>query len=525
MDFLDRLRVQTRLALVIASALLGIVLIATLTLLSERQTVLVERQNAVRQTVEIAHEILVHHHAAATRGLYPMDEAQARAKAAIKALRYSDDEYFFINDMHPRMVMHPIKPELDGKDLTQSKDPSGKALFVAFVDTVRASGGGFVSYLWPKPGSEQPVEKLSYVKGFAPWGWIVGSGVYIDSVDATVLSAATSTGLQSLVLMGVLLVLGLAVSRSLLRQIGGEPAYAADVARRIAGGDLSVDVQLRAGDDRSMLHALRSMRDGLTGLVRGVRQGSESVAMASGEIAKGNLDLRQRTERQAAAVQQTAAAMDELGTTVKHTADSAPQASQLAQAASTVAADGGGVVAEVVQTMHGIHDSSRKIADIIGVVDGIAFQTNILALNAAVEAARAGEQGRGFAVVASEVRTLAGRSASAAREIKQLIQTSVEQVEQGSQMVGRARDKMDEVVASIRRASDVIGEISAASSEQSQGVAQIGASVAEMDHATQQNAALVEQSAAAAESLREQSVQLVQAVSAFRLQGGDAVAR
>jgi methyl-accepting chemotaxis protein len=519
MQLLQRMSLARRLALIVASALLGVVIIAVLALVGERAVVLEERKNAVRQTVEIAHEILVHHHAQVGQGGVTEAEAQARAKAAIASLRYSGNEYFWINDMHPKMVLHPIKPELNGKDLTQNKDPSGKALFVAFVDTVRSSGGGFVPYLWPKPGEEKPVEKLSYVKGFAPWGWVIGSGVYIDSVDAAVFTAAVNTGLQALLLMGLLLALGLAVSRSLLRQIGGEPAYASDVARRIAAGDLSVDVRVKPGDTHSMLYALRSMRDGLATLVHGVRQGSESVATASGEIAQGNLDLSQRTERQASALQQTAASMEELGTTVKHTADSARQASQLAQAASTVATQGGEVVAEVVQTMHGIHASSRKIADIIGVVDGIAFQTNILALNAAVEAARAGEQGRGFAVVAAEVRTLAGRSANAAKEIKQLIQTSVEQVEHGSELVGRARDTMGEVVGAIRRATDVMSEISAASVEQSQGVAQIGTAVTEMDQATQQNAALVEEGAAAAESLRQQAAQLVQAVSAFRLQG------
>ena len=515
MKFLHSLSLTRRLAL-----------IAVLALVAERRTVLEERKSAVRQTVEIAHKLIAHYHEEATRGTYPVAEAQARAKAAVKSLRYSGDEYFWINDMHPRMVMHAIKPALDGKDLTENKDPTGKALFMEFVKTVRASptASGFVSYMWPKPGHDEPVEKLSYVKGFEPWGWVLGSGVYIDNVDATIAAAALSTGLQTLLLMGVLLALGVAVSRSLLQQIGGEPVYASNVAARIAAGDLSTEVKVRPGDTQSMLYALRTMRDGLAGLVHGVRQGSESVATASSEIAQGNQDLSQRTERQASALQQTAASMEQLGTTVKHTADSARQASQLAQAASSVAVQGGEVVAQVVSTMDDINASSKKIADIIGTIDGIAFQTNILALNAAVEAARAGEQGRGFAVVAGEVRSLAQRSAEAAREIKALIGASVDRVESGTRLVADAGSTMNEIVASVQRVTDIIGEISAASAEQSGGLVQINTAVSDLDRMTQQNAALVEEGAAAAESLHEQAGKLGQVVGSFQLGPGSAAA-
>jgi methyl-accepting chemotaxis protein len=248
-----------------------------------------------------------------------------------------------------------------------------------------------------------------------------------------------------------------------------------------------------------------------------VRGSSDSVATASAQIAQGNHDLSQRTEEQAAALQQTAASMEELSTTVRQNADNAQQANQLALRAGSVAVEGGDAVGQVVATMKGIHDSSRQIADIIGVIDSIAFQTNILALNAAVEAARAGEQGRGFAVVASEVRTLAQRSAAAAREIKSLIGTSVERVEQGAAQVELARAKMTEMVSSVRRVTDIMAEISAASGEQSAGVGQVGQAVSQMDQATQQNAALVEESAAAAESLKGQAMQLVQAVAVFKL--------
>jgi methyl-accepting chemotaxis protein len=317
------------------------------------------------------------------------------------------------------------------------------------------------------------------------------------------------------------LVLGLACSvgltRRLLRQLGGEPATASAMAQAVAAGDLTTVIRLRPGDSTSLMASLQAMQTSLAKTVTQVRQGSESVATASAQIAQGNQDLSIRTEHQASSLQQTSATMDELGSTVRNNADNARQANQLALNASGVAVHGGEVVSQVVQTMKGINTSSKKIADIIGTIDGIAFQTNILALNAAVEAARAGEQGRGFAVVASEVRSLAQRSAEAAKEIKTLISASVERVEQGTTLVDQAGTTMEEIVSAIRRVSDIVGEISSASVEQSSGVTQVGKAVTQMDHTTQQNAALVEESAAAAESLRQQALQLVEAVAVFKL--------
>ena len=307
------------------------------------------------------------------------------------------------------------------------------------------------------------------------------------------------------------------IVRSLSRQLGGEPGAAADLARAVAQGDLTARVDLKPGDSTSLMAHLQEMQSSLVKVVSNVRQNSESVAAASSQISQGNNDLSQRTEEQASALEETAASMEQLGATVKQNADNARQANQLALGASTVAIKGGEVVSQVVDTMKGINDSSRKIADIISVIDGIAFQTNILALNAAVEAARAGEQGRGFAVVASEVRSLAGRSAEAAKDIKSLIGASVERVEQGSALVAQAGVTMTEVVSSIKRVTDIMGEISAASVEQSAGVSQVAEAVSQMDQVTQQNAALVEESAAAAESLKTQAQALVQTVAVFRL--------
>jgi methyl-accepting chemotaxis protein len=316
----------------------------------------------------------------------------------------------------------------------------------------------------------------------------------------------------------VALAMGALLAWRITRSVVQPTREATAVARRVADGDLRSVIRADGRDETAeLLGALRDMQVSLTAIVGAVRGNAEGVATASAQIAQGNQDLSSRTEEQASALQQTAASMEQLGGTVQGNADNARQADQLAQGASEVAQRGGEVVAQVVDTMKGIDDASKKIVDIIGVIDGIAFQTNILALNAAVEAARAGEQGRGFAVVAAEVRNLARRCGEAAKEIKSLIAASVERVERGGALVERAGATMQEVVAAIRRVTGIMGEISAASSEQSAGVAQVGEAVMQMDQTTQQNAALVEESAAAAESLKVQAQQLVQAVAVFRV--------
>ncbi|MBL8359924.1 MAG: HAMP domain-containing protein [Rubrivivax sp.] len=321
-------------------------------------------------------------------------------------------------------------------------------------------------------------------------------------------------------ILAVALALGVAFAWWITRSITVPLAAAVGAARRVAGGDLTGAIDVSSADELGeLLAAMRDMQSSLARTVSLVRDNAENVATAGSQIAQGNADLSSRTERQASALQQTSATMSELSDTVRHNADSARQASQLAQSASEVAQQGGAVVGEVVETMKGINEASRRIAEIIGTIDGIAFQTNILALNAAVEAARAGEQGRGFAVVAGEVRGLAQRAGEAAREIRSLIGASVERVEAGSALVGRAGETMTDVVAAVRRVSDIVGEISSSSGEQAVGVTQIGQAVAQLDQVTQQNSALVEESAAAAESLKQQAGQLVGAVAVFRVPG------
>jgi len=343
---------------------------------------------------------------------------------------------------------------------------------------------------------------------------------HVAEIGADVEARRWNNTLGILIGLGTVVTLVFTGTLWLVRSIRQPLDQANELAERIANGDLSANIRNDRQDEFGrLLESLKHMNQSLVRMVSEVRGSTDSIATASAEIAHGNNDLAQRTEQTSSNLQTTASSMDSLTTTVQHSADNARQASQLASSASSVAQRGGEVVTQVIHTMQEIDASSKKIADIISVIDGIAFQTNILALNAAVEAARAGEQGRGFAVVASEVRSLAGRSAEAAKEIKGLIETSVSKVQSGTQLVTHAGSTMDEIVQSVRSVADVIGEITAAANEQSSGIAGVNQSIADLDQMTQQNAALVEQSAAAAESLREQASRLKQAVAVFQLGG------
>ena len=393
----------------------------------------------------------------------------------------------------------------------------GKAMAAVYVAQGMEAGNALMKGSGTSPGFDKASEVLlTHMEAFRQRE-VEEANHLAANAEKTAVTMSTSLVTAGLLACVLAALIAAWVVRSILQLLGGEPGQAAQLAQRVGAGDLSVPIELRPGDTASLMAELKTMQQRLSTVVARVRQSSDEVATSSVEITRGNSDLSARTEQQASALEQTAASMEELGATVRQNAESARQGNQLAQGASAVAVQGGAVVAQVVSTMKAINEASRKIADIISVIESIAFQTNILALNAAVEAARAGDQGRGFAVVASEVRSLAGRSAEAAKEIKKLISASVAQVAQGTVQADQAGATMAEVVSSIHRVTGIMGEISAASNEQAIGVAQVGEAVTQMDQATQQNAALVDEMAAAASSLNTQAQDLVQTVAVFKL--------
>ncbi len=652
------------------------------------------RQDGLKAQMAMAMSVVERYAQQAKAGEIDEETAQRLALQALGSMQANKGvDYFYVTDETPVMLMHPSRPDLVGKPVADVLSPDGKRIFPELVRAAR-DGGGYVDYTWAKAGESEPMPKTSYAALYAPWGWVVGTGVYLDDTQAQALKFTFVMTAAGGVLVLLNLAIGWVIGQSVLEPVGRALAAITGVARgdlsvrtghhgrdevgrmlaatdgmvhmleryshetrrmieqhagadighrmpedfpgvygqlaggintmmfehldafrdaigilqRYANGDLSLDARRLPGtraflheamdaaksslqainaeirrlaqaaaegdftvrgeedrfqhDFRDMVHSLNammavsdrnlarisallraiaqgdltarmegdfhgvfaSMRDDanatvtqLTEIVAGIQEASTSINTAAGEIASGNSDLSRRTEQQAANLEETAASMEELTSTVRQNAESARQANQLAIGAASVASQGGEVVGKVVTTMTEIEHSSRKIAEIISVIDGIAFQTNILALNAAVEAARAGEQGRGFAVVASEVRTLAQRSANAAKEIKGLIETSVDKVADGSALVNQAGTTMGEIVASVQRVTDIMAEISAASQEQSAGIEQVNQTITQMDETTQQNAALVEEASAAARSMEEQAQALSASVAVFKL--------
>ena len=437
----------------------------------------------------------------------------AALKERIRAVKVGDTGYFYVLSAAPGktygdLLVHPNK---EGENILDSRSADGHP----FIKEMLEKKEGTIRYDWQNPGETATREKFAAYSEMKDWNWVIAGGTYLDEITAAATELRNRFILFGLAALGVLATLLYFLVRATVTR---PLAEVQEVATRIADGDLTAQVVPRRDDEIGRLtRAINEIGARLSTVVGQVRDGAEHIATASQEISTGNLDLCSRTEEQAASLATTASSMDQLTTTVRQNADNARQADQLARSASDVAQKGGNTVSQVVARMDSISQASRKISDIIGVIDGIAFQTNILALNAAVEAARAGEQGRGFAVVASEVRNLAHRSAAAAKEIKSLIEASNGEVDAGSQLVAEAGATMQEVLDSVQRVTDIMSEISSASQEQTQGIEEINRSVVEMDTVTQQNAALVEEASAAAQAMHEQADALARSVRQFRL--------
>ncbi len=512
--------IRARLYSVVGLFALALVTVSVILVQMQTSAVSARRHQELKGLNETAMSLIAAQHAAIKSGQATETEAKARALDLVSKLRYQGNNYFWINDLSPKMLMHPTVPDLVGKDLTNNKDPNGLAIFVEFAKIAKTSGSGFVEYMWPRPGSTDPVEKISYVALFEPWGWVLGTGVYNDDLVTDRNRAVTAGGIAGLLML--ILVGGVSTFfiRDIVKRLSGLRSTMLELAR----GNFSGRSAGRNRDDEigQMADAAEMMVQKVGSAIGSIKNASNEITNVSAEISTSTTDLSQRTEEQAASLEQTSASMEQISATVKQNAEHAQHANQSAAATRDVASRGGKVVAKAISAMAKIEDSSHKIADIIGVIDEIARQTNLLALNAAVEAARAGEAGRGFAVVASEVRSLAQRSAQAAKDINGLIANSNAQVKDGVELVNQAGTILTEVMVSIQSVAQSVSDIAAMSAEQSTGLDQINKAITQMDEVTQQNSALVEENAATARTLEFQAQAMDDQVGFFQI---DNVAR
>jgi len=514
-NWFGRTRLNTRVWMVMTVVVLGLVAQTVMSGVESRRVQMRVLSETLEQHVSAAMAIADAYHARAQKGGISDAEARVNALQDIEAMRWSDNSgYVFAFDSSLTMRMHPLRHVDVGRNIGDDLDGKGFHHYQAMLNADTKDGHGLTRYTQIMPKTNELRDKISYSAWYKPWDIHFVSGAYFNDIDA-----AFEAQLQrDLIKSGVIALLALLIvwfSMSSIRaSVGGEPRDAVEIAGRIAGGDLRADTSA-AFAPASLLGALERMRGTLSSIVMDVQEGAHVVTTTSGEIARGNDDLSHRTQEQASSLEETAASMEEMTATVKQNAENALAADRLSRHARGEAEKGGAVVGEAMEAMRQIGDSSRRIGDIVGLIDDIAFQTNLLALNAAVEAARAGEQGRGFAVVAAEVRRLAQSSAAASREIKGLIAESSERVDAGAALVEQSSLALRDIVDSVKKVTDIVAEIAAASAEQSSGVDQVNLAIAQIDQVTQENAALVEEAAAAAKSMQDQARTLHEQVAFF----------
>ncbi|NGZ06968.1 MAG: methyl-accepting chemotaxis protein [Magnetococcales bacterium] len=503
MNILKKLKLQTQIWLLVFLALSSLLIVSTVTILDEQKVMMEDRYAKTRNLVETAHSLLVYHHELETKGTLSADAAKTAAREAVKRLRFGDKDYFWINDYKPAMVMHPIKPELDGKDLSGFKDPAGTFLFMEMVKAVRASGAGFVPYLWPRPGQQVPVPKISYVKGFEPWGWIIGSGIYVDDVDAAIQQRMKEIATYSVSLMLLLALVTLGVTRLINAQLGCDPLIIHETAMRISSGHLNIFDGLHKDCRTGALSSLQAMARQLTSTIAEVRAISEGLIHKGQEFSTNADSISTGSQTQEQGLTHTFQAMGEIASTTRRNTDNATETGQIATQVAKDAEKTGEAVARAVQAM-------REIADKISIIEEIARQTNLLALNAAIEAARAGEHGKSFAVVASEVRKLAERSQGAAGEIIQLSASSTRIAEEAGVM-------LHNLLPNIHKTAELVQEIVASGSEQTGHADRVLASLKELVEISQSNSASSRSMASDSDALQEYSERLETVIGFFKV--------